>query len=239
MGIFNRKALVEQLDLESLRPDSEVVTEIDKKLSAMEDNYSKYYAKLTEIAQQKAEISQEITPADSSSSFDDVLKKLTDFFSFRKSAKTVEQLEVEANFLQEWYKASTIAGLKDIYPQLDKALKTAKETMEQLENEYETAGNTSELDDLLPVVTGNLLELLNRFKALARTLKRDNGQPVDPDGSHTIKINGQTVHASFYTASSIPARTSLADKQAATAEKARADALYAKRMQEFWAQGNN
>ncbi|WP_122646981.1 hypothetical protein [Enterococcus mediterraneensis] len=238
MPLFKKKPLAEQLDLESLRPDSKVVAEIDKKLSTIETNYRKYQTKLTEIAQQKAEIEQGISPADSSSSFDDVLKKLTDFFSFKKSAKTVEQLELEAAYLCEWHTASTVAGLKEVYPQLKTALTHAKETMEQLEQEYETAGNTSELDDLLPVVTGDLVSLLERFKAVLKTVKNGYGQSISIDSSETVKINGETVHVTFHFKDSIPVRKSLADKQLQAAAEATEEALHAKRMREFYSSGN-
>lgn len=238
MGIFSRKPLLEQLNIPELKPDQKTVNQIDKKLKALETAYQQYSSKMQEIEQQKTLAAQEIEPADSSSSFDDVLKKLTDFFSFRKSAKTVEQLGFEETYLREWHTASTVKGLKEVYPQLKTALTHAKETLEQLEQEYETTNNSEELDQLMPVVTGNLRELLERFKAVLKTVKNEYGQSISIDSSETVKINGETVHVTFHFKDSIPVRKSLADKQLEAAAEAQSRALHAKRMREFYSSGN-
>lgn len=238
MGIFNRKPLLEQLNISELKPDQKTVNQIDKKLKELETAYQQYSSKLQEIAEQKTLAEQEIEPADGNNSFDQALQKLVDFFSFKKSSKTVKQLEVEATYLQEWYTISTVNGLKEVYPQLKNALTHAKNTMEQLEQEYETANNAAELDQVLPVITGNLLELLERFKAVLKTVENGYGQSISIDSSETVKINGETIHVAFHFKGNIPVRTSLAAKEKAAAEKARSDADYRAMLRDFYSSGN-
>lgn len=232
----DKRPLKEQLDVDQLKPDAVVITEISKQLSEMEAAWKAYSDKKRELEAELEAIKTPPVLETGGKTFDEVATVVQNFFTKQAAIKPVEQLEAEKAEYAKWYTSFTVDHLQKLHPVLKAALKKAQDNLAAIEEEFETASNTAELDELFPLVTGDLLNLQQRFLKLGATLINVNGQPVNFEGySNTVQLADKTVNLSLATNYYVPKRQSLADRKAAAVSRQATEDAYAQRLHEFYA----
>lgn len=216
MGLFKKKTVQEQLDLNELLPDRETVTKLKKQLTSVQTARSKMDSRLTEIESEvKAAIEAEETFTTEGKGIDGALSAITDFLKKKKEQPDPELLAEEIQHLNAWWHSYSVPILNQIYAEMKALFILQQERVTQLEETFETASNTAEIDEVYSLLTADCSELFTQFSSIARV-----------KDAVTDKETYNTVNLKF------PARNSVAHKQAVASSQGRSAALHQSRLQE-------
>lgn len=216
MGLFKKKTVQEQIEIESLLPDKETVTRLKKQLTAVQTARSKMDDRLAEIeAEVKAAIEAEQTFTTEGKGIDGALTAINDFLKKKKEQPDPELLAEEIKYLNQWWSQYSVPILNQIYGEMKALFNLQQDRVTQLEDTFETAINTAEIDEVYSVLTADCSELFKQFSAIARV----KDAVTDKETFNTVNLK-------------LPERNSLNHKQAVAASQGRSAALHQSRLQE-------
>lgn len=215
MGLFKKKTVQEQIDLESLLPDKETVTRLKKQLTSVQTARSKMDSRLAEIeAEVKAAIELEATFTTEGKGYEGAFSAITDFLKKKKEQPDPELLAEEIKHLNAWWSQYSVPVLTEVQNELRTIYRQQQDNVIMIEETFETASNTVEIDEVHSLLTADYNALLGQLRNLAQ-----------------IK-DATTDKVTFYTGLEQIRRNSISTKAAGRAEKERSNALHAARAQD-------
>ncbi|MGX7132874.1 hypothetical protein [Enterococcus songbeiensis] len=167
----DKRPLKDQLDINKLKPDAALLSEVDKENESLLKLWREYQAKQKALDEELAALAEEQkvpTEGDSLSAISDAVKN---FFLTATKKRPAEQIEAEKEALQTWYFEYVDARLASLHPKVMNLVKVAETNAAAVEENFETAANTAEVDEVFRLICGDLEKSTNLFWSLTATVK--------------------------------------------------------------------
>lgn len=222
MGVFNfikaeQKRLMDQVDVEALKPDSSAITALKKKIThAGTVANDKYLARKRELSEEKAAVSSQASNrVKFDVGFEGFITSIKSFLTEKYHKRPIEEIEEEEKLLEQWASEYFTTFINDIIPNLKEVRDTQQKKINFIQDSLETASNTEEVDELFVIIVGEYHDLLNRLDWYVPFQKT----------------------RAFSKSNFIICRTTLAEKRHIAAEKAVSEAEYYRKLANFHAGG--
>ena len=167
---LKRKTVKEQLDLEELKPSADSVSRLKKQLTYAEKQEAEYLKKVAEL---EAELAEILTPVEVSyigKGFEAISADISKLFE-KRTDRTEEQVKTELKLYGIWYRSKLGTDLnKMINEDMKQVVQEQKDKLKSIEETFETGKNGAEIDELLPIIKGELPSIAQRMYNLGDTL---------------------------------------------------------------------
>ena len=196
MFSIKAKSIKEQIDIEELKPEKEGITRIKKRLTYAEEQEKQYQKRVKEL---EAELNEILTPVEVSyigKGFEAIFADISNLLE-KKTDRTEVQVKTELKLYGIWYRHKLATDMKQIIEEdMKRIVKEQKSKLKSIEETFETDKNGSEIDELLPIIKGELPSLANRLQALGENLLDVEKYSVIE--RVTNKVTGRTATVNIY-----------------------------------------
>lgn len=168
MGMFTKKQTVkEQIELDSLLPDKEKVTKLKKQLTAVETSRNKFEDRLHELKREadKHEKTQDFTTK--GHGIEGGLASIQRFMTSKKQLRSLEEIAEESYLMAKLWNEFATEKLQEIYTELSPLITIQASRIADVEEYFETAHNSNELDEVYSLLSEDLNELKAKFQGIA------------------------------------------------------------------------
>ncbi|MDT2743017.1 hypothetical protein [Enterococcus asini] len=177
MGLFDffnkKQAEAEKLtDPEYLKLDTEIATRLKKRLTSLEGtvlDMKTHEAKLKQELQQAEAIKygKEEKPDYTGKGFEAFLSAVGEYSQSKAQAKTPEQVHTELKELERYKEQFLSEKLREIEVDLSKLKSQQTAKLRDIEDTFETAENTADIDELYSVIVAEYHSLNRRTEAIS------------------------------------------------------------------------
>lgn len=177
MGLFDffskKQAEAEKLtDPEYLKLDTETATRLKKRLTSLEGTVKEmkaHEAKLKQELQQAEAIKygKEEKPDYTGKGFEAFLSAVGEYSQSKAQAKTPEQVHTELKELERYKEQFLSEKLREIEVDLSKLKSQQTAKLRDIEDTFETAENTADIDELYSVIVAEYHSLNRRTEAIS------------------------------------------------------------------------
>ena len=174
MGLFGAKKLIDQVDLEQLRPDQAQLELVTKALDTYLAQYNQYKKALSEVngKLEEAAAYQEriaLTTEDTSKTVESFWATLLNFTRFKgrnKNDYNTELLQKERQLLEQFWSNKQSAVAPELSRQLTSLVMIQQKKLNDFLEQYETLKNTDECSEVADAIIAPVNELTIKASAV-------------------------------------------------------------------------
>ncbi|KAF1302198.1 hypothetical protein [Candidatus Enterococcus willemsii] len=217
MGIFTRKTVLEQIDVEPLKADVDTVSRLKKQMTSIQTARKEYESRIQELQESVEKVTNaEETFTTEGMGFKGASAAIQELLKVKR--EEVDPLEVaqELQYLGQWWHDYAPAKLSEIERELNSLFRKQEEHLRAIEAEFETSSNTEEVDEVAEILLQDITALYEQFLAISRV--------------KDVVTNRETYGS--YVNLKLPERRSIAQKEAEAARLKASRVLAAARSQE-------